>query len=106
VDRKPAISIRHDFGKAGEVGCVERVDVRNAVHVHGRKNLQIEDVAAGFWSATKQANEFLNGVCWHGQNAQKTEKRGNRGKRGGRGARICNAPGIGDDAFPVGCAVL
>jgi hypothetical protein len=87
-------SQRRDFGKPGEVSGVERVDALDAVHVHGRENLQIEDVAASYWSATKQANKFLNSVCRHGQHAQKTEQRGNRGKRGGWGARICNAPGI------------
>jgi hypothetical protein len=39
---------RRDFGKAGKVSGVERVDALNAVHVHGGEDLQIEDVAAGF----------------------------------------------------------
>jgi len=47
-----ATELKRDFGKAGKISGVECVDPLNAIYIHGGKDLQIEDVAGGYWSTT------------------------------------------------------
>jgi len=54
----------------------------NAVHVHGGEDLQIEDVASGYWSATKQANKFLNSVPARATRAENRATRKSRREHG------------------------
>ena len=57
--------------KSLEVALVERVDSLQAIGLHARDDLQIEDIATRYGTTAKQAHPAFNRLCRNRQDMEK-----------------------------------